>query len=67
VIPAQYRCMRCGLKWSGSRFLWGDDGRAKQYDDYGMVECPAPSCKSIYVEWVNWQKCLKALGRYWND
>ena len=62
--PAKYRCMKCGLKWSGCRFMPDEFGVLHKESGYGMTECPSPTCRSIYVEWVNWQKCLNALGRY---
>lgn len=66
VPDAQYRCMRCGFKWEGYRVLWDDKGNGHRYNQNGgrgMTECP--SCKNIYVEWVNWEQVRVALGRYW--
>jgi hypothetical protein len=66
VLPAKYRCMKCSFTWSGHRVLWDPDtGRGKKLPGYGMTECPQEKCKSIYVEWMNWERCRKALGRYW--
>lgn len=69
VPDAKYRCMRCGLKWSGYRVLWDEKtGQGYRYDQHGgrgPTECP--KCKNIYVEWVNWEQIRVALGRYWEQ
>lgn len=66
----KYKCMTCGHSWEGRRLMTGEDGKAYRYTDPplrgGMTECVLhPKCKSLYVEWVNADEVLAALGRYW--
>ncbi len=71
----------CAFEWSGYRVLFHQcitvgppymvcptpcprKGKpSPKLKNYGMTECP--ECANIYVEWVNWEQCRIALGRYW--
>ena len=63
----EYRCMRCGFRWSGYRFYQDEDGVYHRYHEHqgrGMTDCP--KCKNMYVEWLNWQKIRRAMGKDWD-
>lgn len=77
---AKFRCTKCSFTWQGYRVLWHEcrstgpspcpprcpyEGKGFRQDGLGMTECP--KCKSIYVEFVNWEEVRKGLGKYWEE
>lgn len=70
MIPlARYRCHACGFEWEGYRVVWDPESglgdMRRDNGGRGPTECPRPHCKSLYVDWLNWEDIRKALGRYW--
>jgi len=62
--------MACGFEWAGKRLLLDQGGNPHRFTDPplrgGMTDCwNFPKCRSIYVEWVNANEVLAALGNYW--
>jgi hypothetical protein len=71
IPDAKYRCMKCGFAWSGYRVFWDEETGMGEMTRYhggrGPTQCPKPTCKNDYVEWLNWEETRIALGRYWEE
>ena len=47
-IKPQFKCYECKKEFSK--------------DQYGPTLCIF--CGHIYVDWLNWEECIKSLGKY---
>ena len=73
MIQARYKCLRCGLEWSGYRILYHECVTVNIFGKVCPMPCPlegkpsgplpgygmtaCPRCAHLYVDWINYKKC----------